>query len=134
MTASALVHLPQNFSNKNYCDWFCGIGTFEIEGIQWLSSNKHTFQIFLNQRQTACNNGWLHIKHSFSNKHSVLDGSWTVARPDTSPTETSSRTHPRQAVTRQDSNPVGQYLYRIVTRPDTSPMVRSPTDIRSTRN
>ena len=52
---SAFVHLTQCSSNKNYC----GINRhLKQAGLQWFSSNKHTLQIFSNQPQTACYNGW----------------------------------------------------------------------------
>ena len=45
------------------------IGTFKRAGLQWLSSNKHTLQIFWNQAEIASYNEWLQqvlwIKHSF---------------------------------------------------------------------
>ena len=37
------------------------IGTFKRAGLQWLFSNKHTFQILLNQPKTACYNAWLQL-------------------------------------------------------------------------
>ena len=32
---------------------------YRFRGLQWFSSNKSTLQIFSNQPQTACYNGWL---------------------------------------------------------------------------
>ena len=46
------------------------ISTFWRKGLKWLSSNKNTLQIFLNQPQNACYNGW--HKLVLWNKHSSL--------------------------------------------------------------
>ena len=47
------------------------IDAFKRAGLQWLSANEQNLQIFWNQPQTACYNGWL--RQVLLNRYSDLD-------------------------------------------------------------